>query len=104
MDDTPTDAPGDLPCVWTLLGATLALMTAHAVPAADALMERGARQRLIARKIASNLFFLQHHPLAPSGMRPLLASLRTHWAGPPDSAERLPAAPSMPASRQQPLH
>ena len=54
--------------------------TAHAVPAADAWMESGARQRWIARRNASrnasNLFFLQHLPLAPP----------------------------QPAGRQQPLH
>ena len=77
------------PSLDALIGGTLALMTAwtdaapcgqvgpagQAVPALPA----AHRQSLVARKIVSNLFFMQHHPLLAAPLRQVVARARQRW-------------------------
>lgn len=80
MQDLPDpDAP---PCCAALLAATLTLMTVHAEePAPGARLDGPAQRRVMARKIASNLFFLAHHPGLPPPLRTVVARLQLRWAG-----------------------
>lgn len=68
------------PCAAGLLAATLALMTAHAMPEPGARVDAATQRRLMARKIQSNLFFLQHHPDLPPGLRQVASGLMQRWA------------------------
>lgn len=68
-----------LPCATALLAATLALMTGHAAPTPEASVGRATLQRLTARKIVSNLFFLQQHPHLPPGLRQVASQLHGRW-------------------------
>lgn len=77
MIDAETDE--DLPCAAGLLAATLALMTGHARPEPGASVDAATLRRLTARKIVSNLFFLQHHPQLPPGLRQVAAQLQARW-------------------------
>ena len=77
---TPDDHDEEtLPCGVALLAATLALMTAHAAPEPTARVDAACQRRLMARKIVSNLFFLQHHPDLPPGLRQVAANAHGHW-------------------------
>jgi len=76
LDDTDEDR---LPCAIGLLAATLALMTGHAAPTPEASVDRTTLQRLTARKIVSNLFFLQQHPQLPPGLRQVASQLQGRW-------------------------
>lgn len=76
--------PGDhdeeaLPCSVALIAATLSLMTAHAAPEPTARVDAACQRRLMARKIVSNLFFLQHHPELPPGLRQVAAHAHGRW-------------------------
>lgn len=73
-----TDAPA-LPSLEALIVGTLALATSWADPAADARVDTEAQRRLMARKLASNLFFLHHHPLASPAFREVAARLHARW-------------------------
>ena len=96
-DPDPHDAGhGALqPSLDALIGGTLALMTAwtdaapcgqvgpagqagQAGQAAPAL-PAAHRQSLVARKIVSNLFFMQHHPLLAAPLRQVVARARQRW-------------------------
>lgn len=70
LHDDPSPA---LPCAGGLLAGTLALMTGWAE------CSDGARRVLMARKIASNLFFLREHPQLPGGLRLVVAKVHAHW-------------------------
>lgn len=73
--------PDAAPCCAALLAATLTLMTVHAEePAPGARLDGPAQRRLMARKIASNLFFLAHHPDLPPPLRTVVARLQLRWA------------------------
>ena len=76
-DDARDD--DELPCAIGLLAATLALMTGHAAPEPAARVDPGTLQRLTARKIVSNLFFLQRHPALPPALRQVAARLHGRW-------------------------
>lgn len=80
-EDHPSgeDAHTAGPCAVGLLMSTLALMTAHAAPEPAALADAATLRRLVARKIVSNLFFLQHHPDAPPPMRQVATRLHARW-------------------------
>jgi hypothetical protein len=54
-------------------------MTAHATPEPHSLVDAPTLRRLMARKIVSNLFFLQHHPDAPPPLRAVAAQLHARW-------------------------
>jgi hypothetical protein len=86
--DDPSSA---LPCAGGLLAGTLALMTGWAE------CSDGARRVLMARKIASNLFFLREHPQLPGGLRLVVAKVHAHWvelaaAAPPAGSAGVAAA------------
>jgi hypothetical protein len=75
-----------LPCDQALLAATLALMSAYASPTPLAHVDTATQQRLMARKIVSNLFFLREHPALGDGMRRVVTTVHRHWVA---LAERL---------------
>lgn len=70
-----------VPDLDALVAGTVALMTAWADPCPQARLPRDALRRLLARKVASNLFFLQHHPGARPALRQSLAQAHAHWVG-----------------------
>jgi hypothetical protein len=74
MQDLNDDPSPALPCAGGLLAGTLALMTGWAECSDD------ARRVLMARKIASNLFFLREHPQLPGGLRLVVAKVHAHWS------------------------
>lgn len=78
FDDLPT-AAGDLPCPQAMLVGTLALMSAWAHPAEGCQLDSNQRRPLLARKIISNLFFLQQHPLCSPPLRALAGRLHQQW-------------------------
>lgn len=80
---TPAHAEPDideLPCAGGLLAGTLALMTAWAAPEPTASLDAPRQRQLMARKIASNLFFLREHPALPPGLRLVVAKLHARWS------------------------
>jgi hypothetical protein len=105
MNLTHSDAIGldELPSVDALMACTVALMTVWADPHSQAGMGPAQLRHLIARKVVSNLFFLQHHPLARPELRQSLAQAHARWVCLVQQADRAPAAaaaqPAAPASR-----
>lgn len=85
QDTDPDDAGNGAlqPSLDALIGGTLALMTAwtDAAPCvlAAPAVQAAHRQSLVARKIVSNLFFLQHHPLLSAPLRQVVAQARQRW-------------------------
>lgn len=75
IDDLP------VPCAEAMLAGTLALMTAWAVPCPNPAYDAQAQRSLIARKVVSNLFFLQHHPALSAGLRQVAANAHQRWQG-----------------------
>lgn len=71
----------DLPALDVMMVGTLALMSAWADPCPHAPLGPIELRRLIARKVVSNLFFLQHHPHARHEARLALAQLHAKWVG-----------------------
>jgi len=71
----------ETPCAFGLLAATVALMTRYADPAPDAKVDVAKMRNLLARKIVSNLFFLQHHPSVPAHFGVVMAQAHQHWVG-----------------------
>ncbi len=78
------------PCAVGLLATTLSLMTHRAQLGPAESADGSAAGRLIARKVLSNLFVLQHHPALPPGLRQLAARLQGCW----QDLAQVPAAPS----------
>lgn len=75
-----TEKPG-MPCPLAILAGTMALMTRYADP------NPGQTRRgdcdvhpLLAKKIASNLLFLQHHPALPEQFGRVMAQVHAQWA------------------------
>lgn len=111
-DHDPADHPmddhrlhghqADAPCAIALLAGTLALMTGHAAPEPGAKVDADTLRRLTARKIVSNLFFLQHHPALPPGLRQVASQLHGRWVSLAQSAA--PAIPPHTASDSSVLH
>lgn len=79
FDREPVTTDEVMPCALGLLVGTLALMTAHASPEAAPHLDATIQRRLLARKIVSNLFFLQHHPDAPPPLRQVAINLHARW-------------------------
>jgi hypothetical protein len=96
--------PDELPEVLPLVAATLSLMTAWADPCPGARVGPQAQRRLLARKIRSNLFFLQLHPEVAVGFRQVVQNLLQRWdalearqgGGSEAAAERTPTAAGAP--------
>lgn len=84
------DVVAGLPSPEALIAGTLALMTAWADPCPQAQLPPGQLRLLLARKVVSHLFFLQHHPLVAPHLRQSIAHARLHWVG---LARGAPAAP-----------
>ena len=78
-----TDAPQDdtLPSLNALLAGTVALMTAFADPCPQARLAPADLRRVLARKVVSNLFFLQQHPAVCPALRQSLAQAHARWVG-----------------------
>lgn len=81
MDAIDHDAPDELqlPSLEALVAGTLALMTAWADPCPQSSLGAAALRGVLARKIVSNLFFLQHHPYTSSQLRPVIAKAHKQW-------------------------
>ncbi len=78
-----TDVPQDdaLPSIDALMAGTVALMTAFADPCPQARLAPADLRRVLARKVVSNLFFLQHHPGVCPELRQSLAQAHARWVG-----------------------
>lgn len=70
-----------LPSLEALVAGTVALMTAWASPCPNARVDTAAQRALLARKVISNLFFLQNHPGASPELRQAMANARARWVG-----------------------
>lgn len=76
------DSEAQVPSLDALIAATLALMTRWADPPPQSCPEQTRRMRsLLARKIVSNLFFLQHHPAMGEQMGLIVANAHRCWQG-----------------------
>jgi hypothetical protein len=69
-----------LPCAGGLIAGTLALMTCWASPERSDHCSEQQQRELMARKIASNLFFLREHPDVAPGMRRVIGKVHERWA------------------------
>lgn len=69
-----------LPCAGGLIAGTLALMTCWAEPERSAHASPAQQRDLMARKIASNLYFLRQHPDVSPGMRRVICKVHERWA------------------------
>lgn len=78
VNTAPLEA-GELPSIDALIAGTVALMTAWADPCPQSRLEPADLRRLLARKVVSNLFFLQHHPHAQPALRQSLAQAHARW-------------------------
>ena len=80
MHPTPfEDTSTALPCVGGLIAGTLALMTCWAAPEPSTSASEEQQRLLMARKIASNLFFLREHPEIAPGMRQVIGKVHQRW-------------------------
>ena len=104
MDCVDTDAPDAdaLPSIDALIAGTVALMTTWADPCPHAPLPPADMRRLVARKVVSNLFFLQHHPLLSPPLRQSLAQAHARWVGLAHADQPHAAEPY--AAREQALH
>jgi hypothetical protein len=68
-----------LPCAGGLLAGTIALMTCWAAPEPSADASQEQQRLLMARKIASNLYFLREHPDVGAGMRQVIGKAHERW-------------------------
>ena len=91
------------PCPLGLIAATVALMTRYADPAPGQTASGPCDVHpLLAKKIAANLLFLQHHPELPSHFAQVMAQARTQWCGMVEhnaGSAPLPAAHAHPSMR-----
>lgn len=78
-DDTGPDAGS--PSAEALVAGTVALMTTWADPRPDCRPDAATHRSLLARKIVSNLFFLQEHPALSCGLRQVMAMAHQRWMG-----------------------
>ena len=78
VDVEDTSAPA-LPCAGGLIAGTLALMTCWCAPEPTRHANAEQQRVLMARKIASNLFFLREHPDLAPGLRQVIGKLHERW-------------------------
>ena len=76
-----SDDDGNRPCLEALVAGTVALMTRWAETRPGAGAEDCPRRVLMARKIVSNLFFLEHHPDISPQLRQVMANAHRCWRG-----------------------
>jgi hypothetical protein len=85
-----------LPCAGSLIAGTLALMTCWAAPERSATATEEQQRALMARKIASNLFFLREHPDVAPSLRRVVGKAHERWLSiaqaPPLSTENSASA------------
>jgi hypothetical protein len=98
-----------LPCAGGLLAGTLALMTCWAAPERSAHASEEQQRLLMARKIASNLYFLREHPDVGAGMRQVIGKAHERWvllahAQPADDEAELDHAQGERADAANALH
>jgi hypothetical protein len=97
MHSLPIDSTSlnqaEWPCAGALVAGTFALMTAWANPEPGARIGLQEQRALLARKIVSNLFFLQQHPALAEPLRRVIAQTHQRW---------LPMAQSLPSPVAQP--
>lgn len=74
----------ELPDPDVLLAGTLALMSAWARPCPRSGMSVPQWQRLMARKVRSNLFFLMHHPQVRAPLAAVAQRLHAQWTAQAD--------------------
>ncbi len=73
------DSSPALPCAGGLIAGTLALMTCWAAPEPSATGTEEQQRALMARKIASNLYFLRAHPDIAPGLRQVIGKVHERW-------------------------
>lgn len=73
------DAWPGLPSPEVMVAGTLALMTSWADPCPHAPLGLQQQRSLLARKVASNLFFLREHPRLSPAMRQIIAQVQQRW-------------------------
>jgi hypothetical protein len=101
LEDTAAPA---LPCAGGLIAGTLALMTCWAAPERSVHTSPAQQRLLMARKIASNLYFLREHPDIAHGMRQVIGKAHERWlliaqSAPADNeSESNPAQPDVAAA------
>jgi hypothetical protein len=76
-DENPS-AP-TLPCAGEQAAGTLALMTCWAAPERNTDASDEQQRLLMARKIASNLYFLREHPDVAPGLRQVIGKVHARW-------------------------
>ena len=69
-----------VPCAEALVAGTVALMTTWAIPCPGCSLPQAQQRDLLARKVASNLFFLKQHPALGPAMRLVMARAHQWWA------------------------
>jgi hypothetical protein len=80
MQPTDFEDPSPaLPCAGGLIAGTLALMTCWAAPEPGARATEREQRELMARKIASNLYFLREHPDVAPGLRQVIGKVHERW-------------------------
>jgi hypothetical protein len=77
--DTDLPEPNALPKVDALLAGTVALMTAFADPCPQTRLGTADLRQVLARKVVSNLFCLQHHSHVSPELRLSLAKAHARW-------------------------
>lgn len=61
------------------MAGTVALMTTWADPCPEARIDPATQRSLLARKVVSNLFFLQNHPQISDSPRRVMAKAHGRW-------------------------
>jgi len=98
--DNFDDDASPLPCVGGLVAGTLALMTTWAAPHPNAAADVAQQRDLLARKIVSNLFFLQNHPAVGAPLQQVLRNVHARWVSIQQQSAHpaVPPAPTPPAA------
>lgn len=69
----------DLPDIETLVAGLLSQITMWAAPCPASPLDRDAQRALLARKVVSQLFYLQHHPHLSPALRQVMAHAHRRW-------------------------